>query len=286
MKTLSELNRKMAFVKGNRSINGKNLKQKMESIKECGQLMPIIIVDGTAAAEEGLTLVDCKTREVVSPDKVADYVVDIEGQHRLEALMRLQEEDEKNGTSYAPAEIYVMYAQNPKGKSIKKIISELNITPFVWDGKDFITCASLCNPSSELLKFAKYLADLKSTKKGDNLPPSGYPLATVSKLVTFGPSLKKEKLADCMEKGTDCLPTANIGRAVTILDTARSVGFKDQYLAHKYFIDFIIDESNAKSEDQIYGMIGSLKPAQVEAITKITGDNYIAEIRRVVNGTL
>ena len=55
--SINELGKKVAFVSGNRAINKKNLKQKMVSIKECGQLTPIIIVDGKEAAKEGLTYI-------------------------------------------------------------------------------------------------------------------------------------------------------------------------------------------------------------------------------------
>lgn len=246
--------------------------------------MPIVIIEGEKAAEEGLTLIDSETGLEINPSEVDNYLVILEGQYRFKAIKMLQKEDEKNGTSYASTNIYVMYAQNPKGQSFKKLISEPNSIAFIWDGKDYVTGAALCNPTNELLNFAKKMADMKSTKSNDDLPKSGYSISTISKYATFGSSLTKEKLATSMDEGTSCLPTANITRAEKILKVAIEVGFKHKYLSHKYFIDFITDESNAKSEDEIYEMIGSLKPAQVEAITKIKGDNYIVEIKKVVKG--
>ena len=197
-------------------------------------------------------------------------------------IMELRKLDEKNNSSFAPNDIIAMYAQNPKGVNIKKLISELNRTSIVWDGKDYITGAALCNPNNELLQYAKELADMKSVKSSDNLPSNGYPVSTISKLVTFGTGLDKAKLATCMDDGTDSLPTANIERAKKILETATNVGFEHKYLAHKYFIDWIIDEQNIKSIDEVCKIVRTLTPAGVKTITQIKGENYLAEIRKVV----
>lgn len=280
--TLSKLCKKVAFVKGNRAISKKNLSQKIASIKENGQLMPVIVVEGKAASDEGLVLVDCSTNEEIASNEVANYIVIIEGQHRYTAITMLQQEDIAKGTNYAPADIMVMYALNPKGKSVKKLISELNRTSIIWDGKDYVTGAALCNPTNELLEFAKELVDLKSIKAGDKLPNSGYPISSISKYLTFGSLLDKDKLAKCMDEGTECLPSANIPRAMKILETARKVGFKDNYLSHKYFIDWIIDECNVKGFEEVMLVVEGLAYPVVEEIIKIKGDNSTAEIRKVV----
>ena len=282
IQTIAELGKQVAFVNGNRAINKKNLNQKIESIKECGQLTPLIIVDAEDAAKEGLTLVDCETREVISSDKINEYVVIVEGQHRYTAIQELRKQDKKNGTSFAPADIIIMYALNPKKKTVKKLISELNRASVIWDGKDYITGAALCNPSSELLQFAKDLSDKRPANNGDGLPNNGYPVSTISKFTTFNASLNKDKLAQCMDEGIECLPTANIDRAKKILDTAISVGFEHKYLVHKYFIDWFIDEQTNKSVDEVCKMVSKLSPEEVRRISKVKGENYIADIRKVV----
>jgi hypothetical protein len=282
--SLSELGKRIAFTKGNRAKSVKNLKQKKMSIAMCGQLMPIVVIDGKDAHDAGLTLIDVETGKEVPVSEVSNYVVIVEGQHRFLAVMELQQDDVKEGTNIAPTEIIAIYAPNPKNVSPQKLISELNINSVVWNGTDYITGAALCNPLSELLKYAKELADLKSTKSDDNLPNTGYPTSSISKYLTFSPALDKQKLADCMDNGVDSLPTANIERAKKIIENALEVGFKHKYLSHKYFIDYIIDESNATNIDDILESIKALKPSQVEAITKIKGDDYILKIRKVIKG--
>jgi len=281
---ISELSKKVAFVKGNRVINKKNLKQKKISILECGQLTPIIIVEGKEASEQGLILVDCLTGLEVPKNEVENYVVIIEGQHRFTAITELQNEDKEKSTTFAPVDIVVMYALNPKGDTVKKLISELNRTSVVWIGADYVTGAALCNQGNELLDFAKELADKVSTKNKDGLPTGGYPVSTISKLLTFTSALDKKKLVECMDKGTNDLPTADVDRAKQILNAARGVGFTHSYLSHKYFIDWVIDENNKKiSIDDICKKINDLKKPKVEAISKINTISYVSEIRAIVD---
>lgn len=275
---------KLAFIQGNRAISKKNLNQKVASIKECGQLTPIVVVDGRDATKEGLVLIDAETNKVVSNNEVENYLVIIEGQHRYKAIRALQQEDITNNTNYATEDINMTYALNPKNKSIKKLISELNRTSIIWDGKDFITAAALCNPTNELLQYTKELADMKSTSSKDDLPRNGYPLSTISKIITFGVNLDKAMMSKCMDCGTECLPIGNLSRARRIIDAAISVGFKHKYLAHRYFIDWVVNESNRLNEDNYCKLILGLSPSKVQMISKIKGDNSTADIRMVVEG--
>ena len=282
--------KKVAFIAGgiNRDINKANLNDKMKSIGEHTQYFPLVVVDGEDVVKEGLTLKDPVSGFPIDSSKANDYLVIIEGQHRYTSIMELRKLDEKDNTSYAPTDIMVMYALNNKNKTIKKLISELNKTSIIWDGKDYVTGAALCNPNSELLQFAKELTDMRSVKPNDGLPKTGYPVSTISKLVTFNTSLDKAKLAQSMEEGTECLPTANIERAKKILETARNIGFKHSYLSHKYFIDWFIDEQTGKGVNGVDGveivcqMINKLESADVERISKIKSDKYISEIRKIV----
>lgn len=282
---ISEVGKKVSFVKGNRNVDRKNLKQKKTSIVECGQLVPIIIINSEEAIAEGLTIVDCETGVEVPQSEAQNYVVIVEGQHRYKAIKELQDEDKKKFTHVAPEDVIVMYAQNGKSKSVKKLISELNRTSVNWDGKDYVTGAALCNPTNELLKYAKELADLRSEVRGDGLPTNGYPISTISKLTSFGPKLTIKALTESMEKGTDGLPTANIERAKRVIDSALRVGFDHKYLSHKYFIDWFIDEWQLEENliDVVCGKVQRLSKLQVDEILKIKSENYIFEIRRIIN---
>lgn len=275
---LEELSKKLAYVKGNRAISKKNLKQKKASIKEYGQLMPIMVVDAIEAIEADLELIDCITGEEVKPEDTNNYLVVVEGQHRNAAIQELKKEDKLNSTSFAPEDVMVMYAQNPKRISIMKQISECNIVSTNWDGKDYVTGAYLCNPNSELLEFAKKLADTKASTSG-----TGYPLTTISKIVTFGSSLTKEILAKSMDEGIKVLPSGNVERGTRFVKVAKSVGFEDNFLKSRYLIEWFIDEANKETGlEAAFGKLNSLTPKQVEAIKKVKADSFMETIRKIV----
>ncbi|NDV83373.1 ParB/Srx family N-terminal domain-containing protein [Bacteroides sp. 51] len=280
---LEQTGKKVAFVKGNRGVNSKNLKQKAESIKLYGQLMPIMVVDATVALEEGLELVDARTGESIPKEKIEEYLVIIEGQHRYAAYLLLKELDAKNGSHVAPNDILIMYSPNPKSISIKKQISECNIVSVTWDGGDYITGAALCNPTSELLQYAKDLADLNLTSAG-----KGYPLSTISLITTFGDKLTKVVLAKSMEEGVSVLPTGDVERGRRFIKTARSVGFPDAFLKSRPLIEWFIDETNDSSVglEGAFQKLESFTPVEVEKIRKVTTSNYLEIIRGILSAKL
>lgn len=282
---LSVLDKKVAFVMGNRNVDKKNLNKKKKSIVECGQLVPLIILDGKIVIDEGLIIIDVETKNEVTSAEAQNYIVIVEGQHRYMAIKELQEEDSKKQTKLAPEDIFVMYAQNGKNCSVKKLISELNSTSVIWDGKDIVAGAAMCNPTNELLKYVKELTEIKSKTKGDGLPPNGYPIATISKLLTFGSNLNKKNLTQSMDDGTDKLPTANISRGKRILECALQVGFSHKYLSHRYFIDWFMDECQLEgnSDEAVCKKVLQFTKQQVDEITKIKSEAYIYDIRQIMS---
>ena len=104
-----ELNegKKVAFIAGgvNRGIDKSNLKAKMKSIVECGQLMELVVVDGEDVVKDGLSLKDPVSGLPIDSSKANNYLVIIEGQHRYRAIMELREKDAKNKKKYEDAMI-------------------------------------------------------------------------------------------------------------------------------------------------------------------------------------
>lgn len=279
IENLKETGKELALVKGNRGINQKNLKQKAESIKVNGQLMPIMVDDAIVALEEGLELVDATTGETVTKENANNYLVIIEGQHRDAGIKYLRELDAKNGTHFAPDDILIMYSPNPKKISIKKQIAECNIASVLWDGGDYITGAALCNPTSEVLQFAKELTDMKLTNAG-----KGYPLSTASLIGTFSNKLTKEMLAKSMEEGIKALPTGDAERGRKFIKIARSVGFTDSFLKKRPLIEWFIDESNKKEVglEGAFKILESFTPTEVNKISKVTVGDYLKVIRDIL----
>ena len=262
--------KKIAFVNGNRSIDQKNLKKKMGSIKENGQLSPLVIVAGTKVINDNLTLVDAITGIDIPSTEASNYVAIVEGQHRFSAILKLNEENEKK------IEPLFIYALNLE-LSTQKLLSEMNSQSINWDGQDYIRGAYLCNPTSELLEFAKELADNKNV-------PSGYPISTISKITTFGDKLTKTTLAKSMDEGLTALPSADVERGKKYLSIARSVGFSDKYLAKRYLIEWAVDEFTKLGDiNLVFSKLEALNSETVKKISKIKGDNSLAEIRNLID---
>ena len=87
--SMDDAQRQFAFVKGNRPVNVRTVKQKEKSMKAYGQLTPITVTDGEKVIQMGGRLMDLKGREIPNEDAGQYYAV-LDGQHRLVAYQNLQ----------------------------------------------------------------------------------------------------------------------------------------------------------------------------------------------------
>ena len=225
--------KKVAFIAGgiNRDINKANVKAKIKSIEECGQLSELEIVDGEDVVNEGLSLKDPMSGLPIENEKAKDYLAITDGQHRYMAIMALREEDrcgkknyeeaarkwQKNGsnkedkpkeyTPKAPAHIKARYPLNDN-ILIQTLITEVNNTSVKWDKGDFARQAFAMYPDNEVLKFiAKYMdMQHQKAKKGevdDMLPNGGFKLTTLSKYLIYSADIKESVLADTCKYGEE-----------------------------------------------------------------------------------
>lgn len=277
-----ELNegKKVAFIAGgiNRNINKANVKAKMKSIEECGQLSELEIVDGEDVVNEGLSLKDPMSGLPIDNTKASKYLAIIDGQHRYMAIMALREEDrcgkrnyeeaarkwQKDGskpedkpkeyTAKAPTQIKARYPLNDN-ILIQTLITEVNNTSTKWDKGDFARQASAMYPDNEVLKFiVKYMnMQHQKGKKGetdDMLPKGGFKLTTLSKYLTYSADIKESVLADTCKYGEDTLtkyvgsePNKLVERAEEIIKAGLEAGFTYRFLAKGFFIDWIIKQN-------------------------------------------
>lgn len=115
---LKATGKKVAFIKGNRQVQEKNVNAKRASLKENGQIIPAVIVDGKEVQSVDLEIVDAETGTPVALEDHEKYVVILDGQHRYTAY--IQNGDKNKG------EFYFMYPLN-EGITLQKILSEANI---------------------------------------------------------------------------------------------------------------------------------------------------------------
>ena len=278
-----ELNegKKVAFIAGgvNRGIDKSNLKAKMKSIVECGQLMELVVVDGDDVVKEGLSLKDPVSGLPIDSSKANNYLVIIEGQHRYRAIMELREKDAKNKKKYedamkkwqdngsnekdkpeeftpkAPKQIMAKYPLNNE-ILIQTLISEMNNTSVKWEKGDFARQACAAYPNNEVLKFIVKYMDIQHqrTKKGevdDMLPNGGFKLTTLSKYLIYSSKINELVLAETCKYGEDVLenkmgdePNKLVKRAEVILKAGLDAGFTYRFLAKGFFIDWIVEKNN------------------------------------------
>ena len=85
LSTLLNSGKKIARLIGNRNLNEKIVKGKMESVKKYGQLVPAVIVEARVALEQGLEIEDFETGKKITEVNVEEYVVLVDANHRYEA---------------------------------------------------------------------------------------------------------------------------------------------------------------------------------------------------------
>ena len=133
LKELQDSGRKIAFVKGNRDINIKNVESKKQSLTTFGgNIIPLMYVSGDKATADGCSLVDIDGNDI--PAEIAsEYIVILDGQHRIYSAI-------KNGLIYQNHSF-----ENYTDKNTKELLSEANIESSKWGSKDFIKGSVLFN---------------------------------------------------------------------------------------------------------------------------------------------
>ena len=229
----------VAYIKGNRVLNPKNVAQKVKSLEFMGgTVTPLMYVTGEEATAEGLELVDAITGKPI--DDAINSVVIIDGQHRYAAF-------NKSGKIQAD-KMHVQHCDCPMG--IMQTLKAMNGDSTPWNGADVMGACHLINPDNELLALA---ADMASR---------GFPVSTVSLVLCWSNSLKKTHFFNALTNGGDLGVTCDLERAKKFLDVASSK-FEDKVLKTKYFISAVISLSAQITADKAIDLIDKLTPQEV-----------------------
>lgn len=304
LETLEAQGKKVAFINGNRAITTKNLNQKIKSITEYGQLAPLIIVD-CSKLDVPVKIVDAQTGTDISTDEYKNYVAIIEGQHRYKAIQQLRITDAKETEKYskaltkwrkdekknekpaeyipvAPKAIFCIYPLNAN-ISINKLITEINSTAINWINKDYITGVYMCYPDNEAFQYIYKMANIKPDKKDKSsiLPNNGYPLSTLSLMLTGSKKLNRDLLCKYLKDNTTELPSTNTERADMYLKVAKDVGFTEKYLSSRYLIEWAIDDANNSDWETVWQKIRQLESEHVKQIAE--SDGSISSIRDIID---
>ena len=264
--SLSELlksGKKIAFIKGNRQVNNKNVKSKKVSFEKYGMnLIPLMFVPGEKAITDGCTLIDAKTGEDIEAEHASEYVAIVDGQHRFTAAMEaeLSEEDLYLFECYSEA-------------NTKELVASTNIDSNPWDGKDYAYSAVMFNQESKLAQMANELAE------------AGYAISTIGMILYFkSGKFGKKDLSNIMQ-GKDAREGYNLDRAEYFLEKAR-VKFEDVFIGKKYLISAVSDLSSDEGYKRVCDMLLKLSSNNVKRILEEKSDEKIALIKSMLQNLM
>ena len=255
--------KKIAFIKGNRQVNNKNVKSKKVSFLKFGMnLIPLMYVSGEKAIADGCTLIDAKTGAEIDAEQAQEYIAIVDGQHRLTAAM----EDELSEDNVFLFECY-------SEANTKELVASTNIDSNPWDGRDYAYSAVMFNKESKLAKMANELAE------------AGYAISTIGMILYFkSGKFGKKDLSNIMQ-GKDAREGYSLERAEYFLEKAR-VKFEDVFIGKKYLISAVSDLSSDEGYKRVCDVLPKLSPTNVKRILEEKSDDKIALIKVLLQNLL
>lgn len=260
--SLSELlksGKKVAFIKGNRQVNNKNVKSKKTSFVKFGMnLIPLMYVVGEKAVADGCTLIDSKTGFEIDAEQADRYIAIVDGQHRFTAAMEAELSEDN---------LYLFECYN--GANTKDLVASTNIDSNPWDGRDYAYSAVMFNQDSKLAQIANELAEL------------GYAISTIGLILYFkSGKFGKKDLSNIMQ-GKDAREGYNIDRAEYFLEKARDK-FEDVFIGKKYLISAVSDLSSDEGYKRVCDVLPKLSSNSVKRILEEKSDDKIALIKTML----
>lgn len=252
----------VAFVKGNRNVNRKNICSKKRTLKDYhGNMTPLLYVDGIKAITDGCTLCHPENVNKVIPNSEAEKcIVILDGQHRY--LAALESKLDLNNLI-----VYKDYT----GASTKELLSVTNTDSFSWNGGDMVKGASLFSPENEVAQFASKLVD------------KGYSHSTIGYILCFaGGKLTKTHYSRIM-RGEMIEVEYNVKRAEEFLKSAKKV-FDDKFIKMRYLISAVADLTNKSQGDYSKWLFAleQFDEDDIKSIKKASSDNKNSEIKEAL----
>ncbi|MBD5225837.1 MAG: hypothetical protein HDS68_07770 [Bacteroidales bacterium] len=238
LNTLHNDGKEIIFIAVNRETpaNSTNVKGKVESLKQYGVQMPLMLIPAGFAAEEGLELVDNNLTPVTDAQRISNAFVILDGNNRYKAYKEIQKQQKEavaKGRAYDAGkglDDIVCFIQTEKPeKGVLNTLIEVNTTAISWKGGDYIRTAAKLNPEDAAINWANEMSKAKMS------------LSTISLFLTFDSKLKPQTVADFI-KGGKLGCKCNVERAKRIYETFIAAGFKQKDINKRYLIKFVISQ--------------------------------------------
>ena len=237
----TEQQKKIAFVKHNRSVNSKKVDGFITLItkNKYEKAFPIIVVEAAKLIEAGYTVTDVKGRELTK-EEAADYLVILDGQHRCTAFAKLVATGKYTLTI---PNVYIRDVEN-----VGEYLVDINNVGSSWNKKDRLVVASLTSNDELFQNVAELL--------NEGFNPSTAMLIYTGKSLSdkqVNKALKGEEIT--FPKGTEI----NIERGNKFITLCKAAKMDVSFITKRYFIKDFNSYAKSTNEEQAFEALNKLK---------------------------
>lgn len=265
--------RKPAFASFNRTVNIKNVQIILEKIKVKGYRKgePIQVIKAEDALRMGIISLFDLNKLGIPLNKINDYYLILDGQHRTIAVALYNMWAKENGED----EILIPAIEVDliNGETITEYCNEINITKREWSREDYVNGAASVHNDDPLLK--RYNELIKTEER-----PNGFSLSTLNLIFTGGRGLAKKDLellcSGARKKGrnelVDIIPCYNLEIGNWFIDICTAKNFKTSEIKKRYLIEeFNKIAINKRSPEIAKKVFESITPDDISMMTNKNG---------------
>jgi len=237
----TEQQKKIAFVKHNRSVNSKKVDGFITLItkNKYEKAFPIIVVEAAKLIEAGYTVTDVKGRELTK-EEAADYLVILDGQHRCTAFAKLVATGKYTLTI---PNVYIRDVEN-----VGEYLVDINNVGSSWNKKDRLVVASLTSNDELFQNVAELL--------NEGFNPS------TAMLIYTGKSLSDKQVNNVLQGEEFILPKdakVDIERGNKFINLCKAAKMDVSFITKRYFIKGFNSHAISISEEQAFEALNKLK---------------------------
>jgi len=237
----TEQQKKIAFVKHNRSVNSKKVDGFITLItkNKYEKAFPIIVVEAAKLIEAGYTVTDVKGRELTK-EEAADYLVILDGQHRCTAFAKLVATGKYTLTI---PNVYIRDVEN-----VGEYLVDINNVGSSWNKKDRLVVASLTSNDELFQNVAELL--------NEGFNPS------TAMLIYTGKSLSDKQVNKALKGEEITFPKGaeiNIERGNKFITLCKAAKMDVSFITKRYFIKDFNSYAKSTNEEQAFEALNKLK---------------------------
>lgn len=268
---VSDVQKKIAFVKNNRPIDSKKVDKFIHIIStdKYEKAYPIIVIDAKYLIELGYTVYDMKGKEL-SLEEAENYFVILDGQHRGTAFDKLI----AIGENYEIPNVHVRNVEN-----VGEYLVDINGTGTSWSSKDRLVVAALTTEEHKEL-FTNIAALIN-----EGFNPS------TSAIIYTGKKLSK-RLIDTALKGENItLPkdaNVNIQRGERFITLCKAANISVTFITKRYFIDGFNCHAESIGEEEAFKALEAMQNLKLtdEKLKEIKDEKYFIGLLKEAAATI